>query len=298
MIRNNKSASDVKVSSNWEEIVIKYKALLRRLIENKVALAGGIIFLIIILISIFAPLIAPYDPLDFNVRERFQSPNTKHLFGTDNFGRDIFSRVIFGSRLSIRVGLIVVFITTIFGVLIGVFSGYFPKVDNILMRIMDAFMSFPTILLGISIVAILGPSDINAGIALSIVYTPRTARIVRESVLQIKNSEYVEAERSLGASNFRIILFHILPNSLAPLIVQETFIFAYAILAEASLSFVGAGAPPPTPSWGNILSEGRDYIRTATWMTIFPGIFIAATVLGLNLAGDGLREALDPRLKK
>lgn len=270
----------------------------QRLKRNKMAIAGLLIICAILLIAILAPYISPYDPLVLNIRSRFQSPNSEFLFGTDNYGRDLFSRVLYGARVSLKVGVIVVFITSALGTFFGLIAGYFRKLDYVIMRVMDAFMSFPTILLGISIVAILSPSEMNAAIALSVVYTPRTTRIVRSAVLEIKGSEFVRAAKSLGASDFRIILKHILPNCLTPLIVQSTFVFAYAVLAEASLSFVGAGPPPPAPSWGNILSEGRQYIRTAPWITIFPGIFIALTVLGLNLTGDGLRDALDPKMKR
>lgn len=270
----------------------------QRLKRNKMAVAGLLIILVIALIAIFAPYISPYDPLALNIRSRFQTPSSEFLFGTDNYGRDLFSRVLYGSRVSLKVGIIVVAITSTLGTFFGLIAGYFRKLDYVIMRVMDAFMSFPTILLGISIVAILSPSEMNAAIALSVVYTPRTTRIVRSAVLEIKGSEFVRAARALGASDFRIILLHILPNCLTPLIVQSTFVFAYAVLAEASLSFVGAGPPPPAASWGNILSEGRQYIRTAPWITIFPGIFIALTVLGLNLTGDGLRDALDPKMKR
>lgn len=270
----------------------------QRLKRNKMAIAGLLIICAILLIALLAPYISPYDPLVLNIRSRFQSPNSEFLFGTDNYGRDVFSRVLYGARVSLKVGVIVVFITSALGTFFGLIAGYFRKLDYVIMRVMDAFMSFPTILLGISIVAILSPSEMNAAIALSVVYTPRTTRIVRSAVLEIKGSEFVRAAKSLGASDFRIILKHILPNCLTPLIVQSTFVFAYAVLAEASLSFVGAGPPPPAPSWGNILSEGRQYIRTAPWITIFPGIFIALTVLGLNLTGDGLRDALDPKMKR
>lgn len=270
----------------------------QRLKRNKMAIAGLLIICAILLIALLAPYISPYDPLVLNIRSRFQSPNSEFLFGTDNYGRDVFSRVLYGARVSLKVGVIVVFITSALGTFFGLIAGYFRKLDYAIMRVMDAFMSFPTILLGISIVAILSPSEMNAAIALSVVYTPRTTRIVRSAVLEIKGSEFVRAAKSLGASDFRIILKHILPNCLTPLIVQSTFVFAYAVLAEASLSFVGAGPPPPAPSWGNILSEGRQYIRTAPWITIFPGIFIALTVLGLNLTGDGLRDALDPKMKR
>jgi len=272
------------------------KGIFGRIIEDKTMLLGLIIIVIIVIIAIFAPLIAPYDPLEFYMTERLEGPSQNHLFGTDNFGRDVFSRVVFGTRVSMRVGMLVLITVSIFGTLIGLVTGYISSLDYILMRVMDAFMAFPSILLGISIVAILGASEINVAIALSIVYIPRTARVVRGTVLGLKNSEFVKAARAMGASDLRIIMLHILPNSLAALIVQLSFVFASSILAEAGLSFVGAGPAPPIPSWGNILSEGREYIRTYPWMTIFPGLFIALTVLGLNLAGDGLRDVLDPRL--
>jgi peptide/nickel transport system permease protein len=275
-----------------------HKDLLQGLIKNRGILTGFIIVIIFASFAIFAHLIAPYDPLAFSMRERFQSPNKNHLFGTDNYGRDIFSRIVFGSRISLKVGLTVMLITTILGTVLGLIAGYFSSIDYILMRAMDAFMAFPVMLLGISIVAILGPSEMNVAIALSVAYTPRTARIVRGAVLELKNSIFVQAARAIGAGDLRILLLHILPNALAPMIVQATFIFAYAVIAEAGLSFVGAGPAPPTPSWGNILCEGREYIRSSPWITIFPGLFIVITVLGLNLAGDGLRDVLDPRLSK
>jgi len=269
-----------------------------RIVENKTMLIGLIIILIILIFAIFADLIAPYNPLEFHMADRCQSPSAKYLFGTDNFGRDLFSRVVYGTRVSMRVGVLVVITISLFGTIIGLLTGYISTIDYYLMRVMDAFMAFPSVLLGISIVAMLGATVTNVAIALSIVYIPRTARVVRGTVLSLKNSEFIRAARAMGASDLRIIFIHILPNSLAPLIVQVTFVFATAVLAEAGLSFVGAGPPPPTPSWGNILSEGREYIRTYPWITIFPGLFIALTVLGLNLVGDGLRDILDPRLAK
>src|SRR5665648_23925 len=274
-----------------------FKDTIRRLLKNKGALIGLIILFIMIVLAIFANIISPFDPLDFNIKDRFIAPSSKYLLVTDNYGRDILSRAIFGARISLTVSLIVVLFTGFFGILIGIVAGYFPKVDSIIMRIMDTLMAFPSILLGITIVAVLGTSGFNAAIALGIVYTPRMARIVRGAVLQTKNCEYVNAAKALGANNYRILLRHILPNCLAPIIIQSSFIFAAAVLGEAALSFIGAGTPPPTPSWGNILSEGREFMRIAPWITIVPGIFIAVTVFAINIVGDSLRDLLDPRLR-
>jgi len=245
----------------------------------------------------FAPWVAPHDPFELNYITILAAPSLEHPFGTDNFGRSQWSRVLYGARLSLLIGLGVVLLNALFGTLIGALAGYFRSLDNILMRIADAFMAFPVILLAIGITAALGPGSINAVIALAAVYTPRTARIVRASVLVVREMEYVQAARACGAGHWRILRRHILPNCMAPLIVQLTFIFAYAILSEAVLSFLGLGAQPPTPTWGNIIAEGRQYIREATWITVIPGLALALTVLGLNLLGDGLRDVLDPRLK-
>jgi peptide/nickel transport system permease protein len=237
----------------------------------------------------------PPDEIQF--RHRFEPPSLAFPMGTDNFGRDLLSRVVYGARLSLEIGFTVVLLTGIFGTAIGAAAGYYRKLDNPLMRVMDALMAFPAILLAVAIAAALGASAVNAVIALAAVYTPRTARIVRASVLVVREMEYVQAARACGATNWRIMRRHILPNSMAPLIVQLTFIFAYAVLAEAILSFLGVGPEPPTPTWGNIVAEGRQYIREAPWITLFPGLAIAMTVLGLNLLGDGLRDALDPRMR-
>jgi len=268
-----------------------------RLYSSKTGIVGLIIICIVLFISLLAPLLAPYSPVELHVIDRLQPPSGKYLLGTDNYGRDLLSRVLFGARFSLKIGLMVAIFTSLIGGLIGLVAGYYSHLDNILMRIMDALMSFPAILLAIAIMAALGPSGMSTIFALTVVYTPRTARIVRGSVLSVKHNEYIEAIRAAGASNLRIIFLHILPNSLSPLIVQSSFIFAYAILAEAGLSFVGAGPPPPAPSWGNVLSEGRVYIREAPWLTVFPGMAITITVLGLNLLGDGLRDVLDPKLR-
>jgi peptide/nickel transport system permease protein len=261
------------------------------------AFSGFSLTLLILFAALFAGILAPYDPLDMVVTDRLQSPGIKHLMGTDNYGRDILSRVLYGAQLSIEVGLAVMLLTVVSGIAFGMLSGYFPRLDNIIMRVMDGMMAFPAILFAIAIMAVLGPKTVNVVIALSVVYAPRTVRIVRATVLAVKALDYIEAVRAQAAGHLRILFRHILPNCLSPLVVQATFNFAYAVLAEASLSFVGAGAPPPTPSWGNILSEGRVYMQAAPWITIFPGLAIAITVLGLNLAGDGLRDVLDPRLR-
>lgn len=273
------------------------RAFLRRLRNNRLAFSGSAFISLILFAALFAGTLAPYDPLTMVVPDRLQSPSVTHLMGTDNFGRDIFSRVLYGARLSLEVGLAVMLITVAVGIAFGMLSGYFPRLDNIIMRVMDGMMAFPAILFAIAIMAVLGPKTVNVVIALSVVYAPRTVRIVRAAVLAVKALDYIEAVRAQAAGHLRILFRHILPNCLSPLVVQATFNFAYAVLAEASLSFVGAGAPPPTPSWGNILSEGRVYMQGAPWITIFPGLAIAITVLGLNLAGDGLRDVLDPRMK-
>jgi len=253
----------------------------------------------VLLVAILAPLIAPYDPLEMHVRNRLAPPSREHLCGTDHYGSDIFSRIVFGTRTSLLVGGLVALANVTMGTLTGLLTGYFRgALDMILMRIMDAWMVFPSILLAMAIMATLGPSLINIIIALSIVYTPRTTRIVRSTVLKISEIPYVEAAKAVGCTNFRILLRTILPNCLAPLIVQATFIFAYAILAEAMLSFLGVGAPPEVQSWGTILNQGRPFIYVAPWYMIFPGSAITYVVLGLNLLGDGLRDAWDPKLRR
>ncbi len=271
--------------------------LLHRLWHNRLAVPGFALVFLVLLGALCAGAITAYDPLAMRVTERMMGPSFRHLMGTDNYGRDIFSRVLYGARLSMEVGLAVMLLNVAVGIVFGLLSGYFSKLDNAIMRVMDAMMAFPAILFAIAIMAALGPKTVNVVVALGVVYAPRTVRIVRGSVLAIKGLDFIEAVRAQAAGHLRILFRHILPNCLSPLVVQATFTFAYAVLAEASLSFVGAGAPPPTPSWGNILSEGRLYMQNAPWMTIFPGLAIAITVLGLNLAGDGLRDVLDPRMK-
>ncbi len=276
---------------------VRRSTLPRRLLHHRLFVTGAILFLLVVLMALFADVLAPHAPNQNNVRYRLGAPNDVYWLGTDNYGRDILSRVIYGSRVSLRIGLMVVATNAVFGSLIGAGAGYFRALDNPVMRIMDGLMAFPAILLAIALAAVLGPSEVNAAIALTVAYTPRTARIVRASVLVVREMDYVQAALATGAGHLRILFRHILANSMAPLIVQLTFIFAISVLAEAVLSFIGVGPPPPTPTWGNIISEGRNYIREAPWISLFPGVAIAVTVLGLNLLGDGLRDVLDPRMK-
>jgi len=250
----------------------------------------------IVVLACLAGVIAPFDPLKGNFRERMVPPSIAHWMGTDHFGRDILSRVLFGARVSLQIGFMVTLIVAVAGVFIGALAGYFRKLDGPIMRLMDAFMAFPSIILAIAISAVLGASVFNVILALSIAATPHTARIVRASVLVVREMEYVEAARALGASHTRILLRHVLTNAMAPLVVRMTYVFAVAILVEAVLSFIGVGPPPPTPTFGGIIANGRDFIVTAPWITIAPGVAILISVLGLNLLGDGLRDVLDPRL--
>jgi peptide/nickel transport system permease protein len=271
--------------------------LWRRLLNHRSVMFGLTLFGSVVLVALLADLIAPHDPLKNNFRYRLGEPNDIHWLGTDRAGRDVLSRIIHGSQVSLRIGLMVVVVTAVFGAVIGGLAGYFRKLDNVIMRVMDAMMAFPGILLAIAIAAVLGPSEFNAVLALAITYTPRTARVARAAVLVVREMPYVEAARAVGAGHMRILLTHVLPNGLTPLIVQLSYIFAIAILAEAVLSFIGVGPPPPLATFGNIIADGRDYIQEAPWICLYPGLAIAITVLGLNLIGDGLRDALDPRMK-
>jgi peptide/nickel transport system permease protein len=270
---------------------------LKRLAGNKSFLLGAILFGSICLVTLLAPLITSVDPNALSVRNRFKPPSEIYLFGTDNLGRDMLSRVLNGARLSLGIGFAVVILNAVFGVLLGAIAGYYRRLDDLLMRIADALMAFPAVLLAIGIAAALGPSAATAIIALAVVYIPRTARVVRASILVARELDYVQAARAAGARDSRILWHHIMPNCMAPLIVQLSFVFAYAVLSEAVLSFLGLSAPPTVPSWGVLIAEGRTYLREAAWLTVIPGIAIATTVLGLNLLGDGLRDVLDPRMK-
>jgi len=270
---------------------------LRRLLRHRGFVIGLVISVFVLGVAALAPWITDADPLKLSMRTRFRPPGADFLFGTDNFGRSQLARVAYGARLAVLIGLSVVAINAVFGTALGALSGYFRALDPWLMRFNDALMAFPAILLAISITAVLGSSTVNVIVALAIVYVPRTARLVRSSVLVVREMEYVQAAVAAGAGHWRILRRHILPNSMAPLIVQLSFLFAYAVLSEATLSFLGLGAAPPTPTWGNIMAEGRQYIREAPWIIAIPGAALALTVMGLNLLGDGLRDVLDPRLK-
>lgn len=269
---------------------------LSKLLSHKGLTIGASIVSLVVIAALVGPLVMQGDPMKLSFRTRFLPPSAEHWFGTDHYGRDIFTRVIYGSHLSLAIGLAVVLIAGTGGTLIGALAGYFRKLDAVLMRVMDALMAFPSLMLAIGIAAALGSGVVNVVIALAVAYMPRTARIVRASVMTLRSAEFVESARVAGVDHMRILFRHILPNSMAPLIIDLTFIFAYAVLADAALSFLGVGPPPPTPSWGNIIADGRDYIVEAPWITICPGIVIGLTVLGLNLFGDGLRDVLDPRL--
>ena len=270
---------------------------MQRLLHHRLFVSGLFLFGIIVLAAALAPWIAPLDPTKLAMRFKFHAPDADFVFGTDNFGRSLWSRVIWGAQLSVIIGFSVVALNAVFGTIVGALAGYFRALDNGLMRVNDALMAFPAILLAIGITAVLGPSTVNVILALAIVYIPRTARIVRSSVIVLREMEYVQAAVAAGAGHWRILRRHILPNAMAPLIVQLSFLFAYAVLSEATLSFLGLGAVPPTPTWGNIMAEGRQYMVDAWWIITIPGIALMITVLGLNLLGDGLRDVLDPRLR-
>lgn len=277
---------------------MRQNIVVRRFLSNRLAVTGCLLLSVIFLLAVLAPLLATQPPLEMKVTDRLKPPNAAHWFGTDEFGRDVYSRVVHGSRISISVGLAVVIISSTLGLILGLYSAYYRQLDNLIMRIVDGLMAFPAVLLAIAIMAALGPKIENVIISISVVYIPTVARTVRSAALVVREQTYIEAIRALGGKPWRIIWRHIAPNCMSPLIVQATFIFAYAVIIEASLSFLGAGTPPPQPSWGNILSDGRTLIRQAWWIMVFPGVAIVMTVLGLNLIGDGLRDLLDPHTNK
>ncbi|AKQ55844.1 ABC transporter permease [Bordetella hinzii] len=271
--------------------------VLKRLWRHRSFRLGAVVLALIVLAAVCAPWLSKGDPMAMQIANRFHAPSWDYPFGADQYGRDVFTRVLYGARLSLWIGFMVSILAAIGGAVIGMAAGYFSWLDSLLMRIMDALLAFPAILLAIGINAVLGPQIHSVIIALASAYIPRTARIVRASVLVIRRLDYVDAARISGAGAWRILTRHIFPNTLAPLLVSLTFIFAYAILAEATLSFLGIGPPPPMPSWGNIISEGRDYAVEAWWIMLFPGLAISLSALAINLLGDGLRDVLDPRLK-
>ncbi|MFN8982835.1 MAG: ABC transporter permease [Alphaproteobacteria bacterium] len=273
------------------------RATMKRLLRHRLFMTGLVLFLIIATAAILAPWITDVDPNRLSMRNKFKPPGEGWVFGTDSFGRSLWSRVVWGAQLSMLIGASVVALNAVFGILIGAAAGYFRRIDNLLMRINDALMAFPAIRLAIAVTSVLGPSTFNVILALGIVYIPRTARIVRSSVIVLREMEFVQAAVAAGAGHWRILTRHILPNAMAPVIVQLSFLFAFAVLSEATLSFLGVGAVPPTPTWGNIMAEGRDFMREAPWIITIPGIALMITVMGLNFLGDGLRDVLDPRLR-
>jgi peptide/nickel transport system permease protein len=269
----------------------------RRLRRSPNLVAGTVILVLVVLSAVLAPQISPYDPVDQDFASQLRPPSVGHLFGTDEFGRDVYSLTLYGGRISLFVGGSVMLLTSVIGVILGLVAGYFRAVENLVMRTLDGLMAFPAIVLAIALLASLGPRVSNIVIALTIVYMPRTARIIYGAVLVARETPYVEAARAAGARDTRIAFRHILPNCLAPVVVQGTFIFAYAVLAEAVLSFLGVGAPPYIPSWGNVINAGGKLIKEAPWIGLFPGVAIAVTGLGLNLLGDALYDLIDPRLR-
>jgi len=270
----------------------------RVLLANPATLASAVFLLIAVLAIAFAPLLTSHDPTFLDPAVRLRGPSLDHLLGTDDRGRDVFSRVLYGGRVSLLIGVSVTIAAALLGSVLGLVSGYFARLDTPIMRTLDGLMAFPSILLAIAIMASLGPSAINVFIALVVVYTPTIARLVRSTTLVTKQQPFVESARSIGMTNRAILLRYIFPNGVSPLIVQCTFVVAFAIISEASLSFLGAGVDPETPTWGNMLRDGQRVLQSAWWLALFPGIALVLTVLALNLLGDALRDALDPRARQ
>ena len=269
----------------------------RIFLRNPFIAIGTVILVCVILTGVFGPMVSRYNPIKSSLRERLQPPNWTHLLGTDGFGRDVLVRNVYATRVSLELSLVIVGVTTVAASLLGVSVAWFRRIDNPVMRIMDVLMSLPSLILAIALMGFLGAKQTNLVIAIFLTQLPRMVRVVRSAAIAIRENEYLEAARSLGASDSRIMTRYIFPNALSPIVVQATFLFAQVILIESALSFIGVGTPPPTPSWGNMLAEGREYISIAWWLTVIPGLSIMATVVGLNLLGDGLRDLLDPRLR-
>jgi ABC-type dipeptide/oligopeptide/nickel transport system permease subunit len=284
---------------SWDRFAERFRDRFEDFRKNRLALAGIIIVISVVVVALFAPLIQMHDPLQQNIANRLHTPYWEHFFGTDHLGRDVWSRIVHGSRVALMVGIIAVGIGVLFGTPIGAISGYYRgKVDEVIMRIMDAVLAFPPILMALVVVTILGASLFNTMLAIGVDYIPRFARVIRGSVLSEREKEYVEAGRMVGEGDLSILFRQILPNSLSPLIVQATVFIAYAMLTEAALSFLGLGIQPPNPSWGSMLNEAKLFIESDPYLAIIPGLAISITVLGFNLFGDGLRDILDPRLAK
>lgn len=266
-----------------------------RLKRSVPALVGLALVLASLALAFMAVFFLRFEPGAMNIRSMLQPPGGAHWLGTDDFGRDVWSRLVHGTRVSLTVGLLVTLLTTFTGVVLGLLAGYVRSLDNLIMRLLDMMMAFPDILLAIAVLAALGPRTENVVLALTVVYTPRSVRVIRASVIEVREREFVEGARAMGAGDLRVALRHILPQCVAPLTVQQTYIFAVAIVAEATLSFLGLGVPAGVSTLGNMLADGRDLLQVAPWLTIFPAIVLSCTVLGINLLGDGLRDAFDPR---
>ncbi len=287
--------AELQARSRWKR---RYVGARRALGKNPNMALGFAILAFMSFFTVFAGTLDRYDPLELNPLDRLQAPGLKHWFGTDTTGRDIYSRTLHGGRVSMLVGFSVSVLTVAAGMIIGLVSGYDRRADMVIQRFMDALMSFPTLLLALALIAMLGSSVTNVIIVITVVDTPRMVRIVRSQVLSLREFQFVEAARAIGAPTWRVLIQHIAPNTFAPVIVQATFVFASAVLVEAGLSFLGLGIPPDQPSWGNILALGRTFLQTAVWVAFFPGLILTITVLAINLVGDGLRDALDPKLAR
>lgn len=267
--------------------------------QNKIALMGVVLLVIIAATSLFADFIAPYDVREQNVKNRYQPPSMEHYLGTDEFGRDVFSRVVIGSRVSLMVGMVSITAAMIFGVLLGAYSGFKGGwIDQVLTKIIDSLMSFPSLILGILVVSALGPGIRNAIIAIAIAFIPRFARVARGPSIVLRENEFIMASRACGATDLRVLFHHILPNLVGEIVVMGSLWVSTAIIIEASLSFLGLGVQPPTPSWGMMIKAGVDEIQIAPWLAVFPGLAVSLAVLAFNLLGDGLRDLLDPKLLK
>jgi peptide/nickel transport system permease protein len=289
--------NSIKREHEWQ--IREFLFTLRLLSKNPSAVAGFVIIATMVLIAVTAPYIAPYDPIKISLRERLSSPSIVHIFGTDEMGRDILSRVMHGARISLRIGVLVIAIAGGLGAVIGAVAGYLGKhADNIIMRVMDVILSFPPLVLAMALAAALGPNLNNAILAVAFVMIPKFARMVRGEALAVKEKQFIDAARASGAGSMWIILHHIIPNCFSSVIILSTLLLGETILIAASLSFIGLGAQPPTPEWGAMISVGRKFLMDQWWYPTFPGLFILVTVIGFNILGDALRDILDPRIRR
>ncbi len=277
--------------------MLEWRETLRVLFARRVVLLAAVMLLVMVIMAIFCTWVLPFEPMAMQVSQRLKAPSWNHWSGTDELGRDITSRIFYGARYSLTIGAGTAILAAIFGTLMGLLAGFFKSLDAVLMRLVDAMMAFPDILLGIALVSILGASPVNVVLALTLVYTPRVARVVRASTLVIRELPYIEAAKAVGLSTPRVLFNHILPNLMSPILVQLSFIFAYALLAEAGLSFLGVGVGAEIPTWGTMVASSTQYADRAIWTLVFPGLAIVLTALSLQVLGDGVRDLLDPRLK-